>query len=174
MARAGGKDPEKLPDALAEAERLSASSALHAAGSATVVAWRGVKVLALDYGARAHRRRRLRSDRDAGAAARRRRAGASDAGLARARRARRRERGRAASSSGLPLTLRGERGEQAQETERFVEALRGLVHVPVETFDERFTTKIAAQAARRGGRGRARRRPSARRVSRPGWEQRAR
>jgi putative Holliday junction resolvase len=48
---------------------------------------------------------------------------------------------------GLPLTLRGERGEQARETERFVEALRRIVPVPVETFDERFTTKIAAQTS---------------------------
>jgi putative Holliday junction resolvase len=51
---------------------------------------------------------------------------------------------------GLPLTLRGERGEQAQETERFVEALRRVVQVPVETFDERFTTKLAAQAGKAG------------------------
>ena len=33
---------------------------------------------------------------------------------------------------GLPLTLRGERGEQARETERFVEACAALVDVPVE------------------------------------------
>jgi putative Holliday junction resolvase len=51
---------------------------------------------------------------------------------------------------GLPLTLRGERGEQARETERFVDALRRVVQVPVETFDERFTTKIAAQAGAKG------------------------
>jgi putative holliday junction resolvase len=44
---------------------------------------------------------------------------------------------------GLPLTLRGEHGEQARETESFVEALRGVVDVPVETFDERFTTTLA-------------------------------
>jgi putative Holliday junction resolvase len=44
---------------------------------------------------------------------------------------------------GLPLTLRGERGEQAEETERFVERLRGALGVPVETFDERFTTDLA-------------------------------
>ena len=44
---------------------------------------------------------------------------------------------------GLPLTLRGERGSQAQETETFVEALRGAVDVPVESFDERFTTRLA-------------------------------
>ena len=48
---------------------------------------------------------------------------------------------------GLPLTLRGERGEQAAETERFVEALRGAVDVPVELFDERFTTDLAQQTA---------------------------
>jgi putative Holliday junction resolvase len=44
---------------------------------------------------------------------------------------------------GLPLTLRGGRGPQAKETERFVEALRPLLDVPVETFDERFTTALA-------------------------------
>jgi putative Holliday junction resolvase len=44
---------------------------------------------------------------------------------------------------GLPLTLRGERGAQARETEAFLEALRGAVDVPVESFDERFTTGLA-------------------------------
>jgi putative Holliday junction resolvase len=47
---------------------------------------------------------------------------------------------------GLPLTLRGERGQQAAETERFIDALRRVVDVPVESFDERFTTALAAQA----------------------------
>ncbi len=46
---------------------------------------------------------------------------------------------------GMPLTLRGERGEQARETERFVEALRAATELPVETFDERFTTDLAEQ-----------------------------
>jgi putative pre-16S rRNA nuclease len=46
---------------------------------------------------------------------------------------------------GLPLTLRGERGEQAAETERFVDALRAAVDVPVELYDERFTTDLAQQ-----------------------------
>ena len=50
---------------------------------------------------------------------------------------------------GLPLTLRGERGAQARETEAFVEALRVRLQVPVETEDERFTTKLAQQT---GGR----------------------
>jgi putative Holliday junction resolvase len=44
---------------------------------------------------------------------------------------------------GLPLTLRGTRGEQARETERFVVDLRAALDVPVETFDERFTTALA-------------------------------
>ena len=46
---------------------------------------------------------------------------------------------------GMPLTLRGERGEQARATEDFVEALRKVVSVPVETYDERFTTSLAQQ-----------------------------
>ena len=46
---------------------------------------------------------------------------------------------------GLPLTLRGERGEQARATERFAEALRGVLEVPVVLFDERFTTDLAQQ-----------------------------
>jgi putative holliday junction resolvase len=44
---------------------------------------------------------------------------------------------------GLPLTLRGERGHQAEETARFVEALTRELDVPVESFDERFTTTLA-------------------------------
>jgi putative Holliday junction resolvase len=44
---------------------------------------------------------------------------------------------------GLPVTLRGEIGEQARETLAFVETLRGAVEVPVETYDERFTSSLA-------------------------------
>ena len=44
---------------------------------------------------------------------------------------------------GLPLTLRGEHGAQAIETDVFVEALRAAVDVPVQTYDERFTTALA-------------------------------
>jgi putative Holliday junction resolvase len=44
---------------------------------------------------------------------------------------------------GLPLTLRGEHGEQARETAAFVESLRTAVDVPVETYDERFTSVLA-------------------------------
>jgi putative Holliday junction resolvase len=45
---------------------------------------------------------------------------------------------------GLPLTLRGERGQQAEETERFVTMLREDLDIPVETYDERFTTSLAS------------------------------
>jgi putative transcription antitermination factor YqgF len=44
---------------------------------------------------------------------------------------------------GLPVTLRGERGAQAEETERFVAQLRAATELPVESFDERFTTVLA-------------------------------
>ena len=50
---------------------------------------------------------------------------------------------------GLPLTLRGERGEQARETEAFVDSLRARLAIPIETYDERFTTTLAQQS---GGR----------------------
>ena len=49
----------------------------------------------------------------------------------------------------MPLTLRGEHGAQARETEVFVETLRSRLDVPVETEDERFTTALAQQS---GGR----------------------
>jgi putative Holliday junction resolvase len=51
---------------------------------------------------------------------------------------------------GLPLTMAGERGEQAAETEVFVARLREALDVPVESFDERFTTNLAEQS---GGSG---------------------
>lgn len=44
---------------------------------------------------------------------------------------------------GLPVTLRGEIGEQARETLEFVETLRGAIDIPVETYDERFTSSLA-------------------------------
>jgi putative Holliday junction resolvase len=44
---------------------------------------------------------------------------------------------------GLPLTLRGEHGEQARETAEFVERLRAAVEARVEMWDERFTSVLA-------------------------------
>jgi putative holliday junction resolvase len=46
---------------------------------------------------------------------------------------------------GMPLTLRGDRGEQARETEEFIEKLSASTRVPVVAFDERFTTDLAQQ-----------------------------
>ena len=44
---------------------------------------------------------------------------------------------------GMPLTLRGEHGEQARETAAFVERLRAAVATRVEMWDERFTSVLA-------------------------------
>jgi len=44
---------------------------------------------------------------------------------------------------GLPLTLRGDHGEQARETAVFVERLRAAVETRVEMWDERFTSVLA-------------------------------
>jgi putative Holliday junction resolvase len=71
---------------------------------------------------------------------------ASEAGLARLAELARAE-GAELVVVGLPLTLRGEHGLQARETDRFVESLRAVVDVPVESFDERFTTTLAGQDA---------------------------
>jgi putative Holliday junction resolvase len=46
---------------------------------------------------------------------------------------------------GMPLTLRGDRGEQARATDAFVELLAAETDVPIETYDERFTTGLARQ-----------------------------
>jgi putative pre-16S rRNA nuclease len=46
---------------------------------------------------------------------------------------------------GMPFTLRGEHGAQARETDEFVQALRARVDVPVETYDERFTTVLGGE-----------------------------
>ena len=45
---------------------------------------------------------------------------------------------------GLPLTLAGEEGEQAATARAFAEALRQRVRVPVDLYDERLTTRMAA------------------------------
>ncbi len=46
---------------------------------------------------------------------------------------------------GLPVTLRGERGRQAEETEEFLVRLRAVTDLPVESFDERFTSVLARE-----------------------------
>ncbi len=47
---------------------------------------------------------------------------------------------------GLPLTLAGEHGHQAQAAQRFAGQLARRVRVPVELYDERLTTRMAAES----------------------------
>ena len=70
-----------------------------------------------------------------------------------------RERGATQVVLGLPLSLRGERGESAAHAESFAEALRTVVEVPVELHDERLSTVEAERALGAAGiRGLERRR----------------
>ena len=66
---------------------------------------------------------------------------------------------------GLPLSLSGALGPQAQRVEALVEALSARLAIPVHTWDERLTTVQAARARpeahRRAGRGPGRRRAPA-------------
>lgn len=47
---------------------------------------------------------------------------------------------------GLPITLAGGSSAQTQEARAFADALRARLPVPVEMYDERFTTTIAARS----------------------------
>ena len=47
---------------------------------------------------------------------------------------------------GLPRTLAGEIGPQAQKVVAFIEQLKAVVKVPVVPWDERFTSVVANQA----------------------------
>jgi putative Holliday junction resolvase len=51
---------------------------------------------------------------------------------------------------GLPLHLSGEEGSQAALTRGFCAELEALVEVPVETYDERLTTRMAETSKREG------------------------
>ncbi len=53
---------------------------------------------------------------------------------------------------GLPTTLSGEEGEQAQLSKAFAAALAEVLDVPVETYDERLTTRMADRSAQEGAR----------------------
>ena len=59
---------------------------------------------------------------------------------------------------GLPLSLDGRKGKAAQVVEAEVDDLRAQLTVPVELYDERFTTVTAHQSLAAGGkRSKARR-----------------
>lgn len=53
---------------------------------------------------------------------------------------------------GLPITLGGEEGEQAEHSRAFAAELAELLDVPVRTYDERLTTRMAERSAREGAR----------------------
>ena len=70
-----------------------------------------------------------------------------------------RERGASLIVVGLPLSLRGEHGARAGHADACVDALGGVVEVPVELQDERLSTVEAERAlAAAGTRGRGQRR----------------
>jgi putative Holliday junction resolvase len=51
---------------------------------------------------------------------------------------------------GMPVHLNGREGEQAEATRRFSDELVTLLDVPVATYDERLTTRMA-EASRQAG-----------------------
>jgi putative Holliday junction resolvase len=59
---------------------------------------------------------------------------------------------------GMPVSLSGEMGPQAQKVARFVETLRARVAVPVQVWDERLSTVAAERVLLDADASRARRR----------------
>jgi putative holliday junction resolvase len=51
---------------------------------------------------------------------------------------------------GLPVSLNGTEGPQAAQARDFRDSLAALVEVPVDTYDERLTTRLAEESARGG------------------------
>jgi putative Holliday junction resolvase len=51
---------------------------------------------------------------------------------------------------GLPVSLSGAEGPQAAEARAFRDALAVILDLPVETYDERLTTRLAERSARAG------------------------
>jgi putative holliday junction resolvase len=51
---------------------------------------------------------------------------------------------------GLPVSLDGTEGEQAAATRAFSRELEGVLEVPVETYDERLTTRLAIASRAEG------------------------
>ena len=60
---------------------------------------------------------------------------------------------------GLPVSLSGAEGQQAAEARAFRDALAAIVDLPVETYDERLTTRLAERSARAGATPRPTRSP---------------
>jgi putative Holliday junction resolvase len=66
---------------------------------------------------------------------------------------------------GLPLDPEGERGRAAQSVEAFAARLRGVLDVPVDLFDESFSTVEAEEVLLQADLSRARRRQVVDRVA---------
>ncbi len=62
------------------------------------------------------------------------------------------ERGVESILVGLPVSLDGSEGAQARSARDFAAEIEKLVDVPVETYDERLTTRMAAASRRSGSR----------------------
>jgi putative Holliday junction resolvase len=60
------------------------------------------------------------------------------------------ERGAELVVVGLPVSLDGSEGDQARAARAFRDALADLLAIPVETYDERLTTRLALASARGG------------------------
>ena len=52
---------------------------------------------------------------------------------------------------GLPISLDGAEGGQASETRRFGDRLAELTDIPIEYYDERFTTRMATRTRQESG-----------------------
>ena len=61
------------------------------------------------------------------------------------------ERGAERIVVGMPYAMDGSRGPRAEATEEFCELLRRRTNLPIEEFDERFTTKRAEHILREMG-----------------------
>ena len=53
---------------------------------------------------------------------------------------------------GVPVSLGGGEGRQASASRAFADELTGVLDIPVDTYDERLTTKLAERSRRAGAR----------------------
>ncbi len=52
---------------------------------------------------------------------------------------------------GMPLTLKGEKRQTAEEVEKFMNRLHEALNIPVVSIDERFTSQLAQETIRMMG-----------------------
>ncbi len=61
------------------------------------------------------------------------------------------EKGATCLVCGMPLNTDGTKSVQTQKTKNFIEALKGVIDIPIELEDERFTTCLANEQLSEGG-----------------------